>query len=1275
MRFIKDGPLIPSELLIAHDQGRVVFFCGAGVSSARAILPNFCELAEKTCDILNVSDSNPVRKLIINRPKFEHKIGMNGLISMDKVFGLLERDFDSYSIANAVATSLKPTTDDINLSAHRIMLDLATTQEKRVQLVTTNFDRLFTNCRPTLKSWVAPDLPKISHQSELNGVVYLHGRVTEKYDGAEKEFVLSSSQFGRAYLADAWATDFFKAILSKYLIVFVGYSADDPPISYLLEALNYSYDMPKRIYAFQPGENEGSLASWKQKGVTPILYVYKDGQHIELWNTLEAWVERARNTNNWYAGVIEKARNGPRNLEPYERGQVAHIISTTEGARKLAESMPPPPAEWLCVFDSICRYAGTIRSSKRFEEVNKIVDPFKYYHLDSDKRMPQMNANDTFNWLENNSWDGFKITETDWQELNEHNLPTFKGYNSINHPSLPSRIHALGDWLVKVSDQPAAIWWAAKQNKLHPYIQYGIRWNKPQKSTSNSNFIRRAWDYLFEIWENKPRDSTREWYELRHSLDNTGWNEWAIRRYADIHKPYLTLAGRPLTPVPPDAQNFRFYDILPLKVKYSNLPPHEQLIIPDKFLSQLCCALRKNLEHAIHLETELDRYVWEFLPPIIPDNRPSDGYSHRQDGLSGNFLFFASLFEKMVSYDHNAARREFNRWDINDDIIFGRLRIWAAGFESLFSAQEAGKIFLDVSDNIFWLSQHQRDLLLVLVKRWNLLPQDLRKSIEQRLLDGRKKWHEQEENFEEHKAWEILNRLTWLLNNSCQFSFDINSVIKELQQKAPHWKIEYAEKATESYEAGGGIVNIDTNHEVLLTTPADDIIAKAREIYNDKDNFLIQKNSFLGLCIKRPVKALTALRRFTSQKKEFPKWEWGTFLSLEARENDKIKLTELIGRRLLTYSPDDLANIAYEISFWLSNTCKNLQIYYPKLLEDLFIKFIDMIKNNPSLNKSVIIKNSDVPDYLMEAHNSPVGHISEALIKVSEAEDGKFTSRWLEYITILLAADSVTRKFALSCFSRQLNWLYFYLPDWSEINIIAALCDSSTDEYAAAWGGLLSSGRISNSKLLVRLIPNLLTMAINNEKEYHAEILAAILLSAWSSINGDINDYYISDSDLKYVLLQSTESFRSYLLMQFVYWIGEKKAGDVPLWYRRIPYFFDKIWPKQKAIKSPKISSNMCDIAFADEERFPEIVSSILPHLIIVDKSYWLPYHKILSKEKCVIDKHPKYALTIFWTILPDKARDWPYGINEILKRIEQADATLRDDDRLIELKRRWNTL
>ncbi|RKE25904.1 hypothetical protein B0G76_7476 [Paraburkholderia sp. BL23I1N1] len=46
MQFVANGPDIPDELLQAHEEGSVVFFCGAGISYP-AGLPGFGGLVQK----------------------------------------------------------------------------------------------------------------------------------------------------------------------------------------------------------------------------------------------------------------------------------------------------------------------------------------------------------------------------------------------------------------------------------------------------------------------------------------------------------------------------------------------------------------------------------------------------------------------------------------------------------------------------------------------------------------------------------------------------------------------------------------------------------------------------------------------------------------------------------------------------------------------------------------------------------------------------------------------------------------------------------------------------------------------------------------------------------------------------------------------------------------------------------------------------------------------------------------------------------------------------
>ncbi|MFZ1748458.1 MAG: SIR2 family protein, partial [Nitrospirales bacterium] len=288
MRFFADGPSIPDNLLNARDEGRVVFFCGAGVSRAFAGLSDFFGLAQAVVDSLGVSPESTVRKLLSESQSIHQRIGIDGLISADRIFGLLERDFATRDIEKAVAQALKPS-EMVNLSAHQILLDLAKTPEGKMRLVTTNFDRLFEACDGSLRVWQPPRLPTPSRHAEMDGIIHLHGCVDTDYTGSQGDgFVLSSSEFGHAYLADGWATEFIRQILNRYVVVFVGYTADDPPVQYLLEALNRQSGILEGVYAFQFGiENEAS-AKWKHKGVRAISY-NEANSHEALWKTLEAW--------------------------------------------------------------------------------------------------------------------------------------------------------------------------------------------------------------------------------------------------------------------------------------------------------------------------------------------------------------------------------------------------------------------------------------------------------------------------------------------------------------------------------------------------------------------------------------------------------------------------------------------------------------------------------------------------------------------------------------------------------------------------------------------------------------------------------------------------------------------------------------------------------------------------------------------------------------------------------------------------------------------------
>jgi hypothetical protein len=497
LRFAKNGPNIPDELLVARDEGRVVFFCGAGVSRAKANLKDFIGLAQSVADKLAIPADKPARQLVNAIQTIPPIAGVGSLISADRVFGLIERDFLSRDIYRAIAKSLKPEQTP-DLTAHRLLLDLAKGPDGISRLITTNFDLLFEDCDPTIPVSRYPHLPDPTRTEDFGGIIHLHGHVTTDYsDAADDGLIISSAEFGRAYLSERWAADFIKTVLERFFVVFVGYSADDPPMQYLLEALNRAPGSFSGAYALQSGSFEDAEARWVQKGVRPIVYDEAD-QHSALWDSLALWAVRARDPAAWHDALLIKAKVGPEGCEPYVRGQIAHVVSTLDGAKRVAQAADPIPANWLCTFDPSVRFAKPGRTGS-LVELGPHFDPFAAYGLDSDPvpaNVDPENSDFVKRDIPSDAWSPFALTRSDRQDLQEDQVSALRGHWAVHQPRLAYRVAHLGHWFQKVAYQPAAVWWAASQIGIHPDIQRQIEYNIEHNKVESTEVIRKAWRYL-----------------------------------------------------------------------------------------------------------------------------------------------------------------------------------------------------------------------------------------------------------------------------------------------------------------------------------------------------------------------------------------------------------------------------------------------------------------------------------------------------------------------------------------------------------------------------------------------------------------------------------------------------------------------------------------------------------------------------------------------------------------------------------------------------------
>lgn len=1027
MRFIENGPFVPDELLIARDQGRVVFFGGAGVSQARAGLPDFFGLAKKVTKQLGIPADSPALKILNKIKEFETHTGVKGLVSADRIFGLLERDFLVRDIEAAVASALKPD-DAPDLIAHNTLLDLATTQEGVVRLVTTNFDRLFDDCGRDLQSWQPPRLPDPSRMGDMNGIVYLHGKALPDYQGAEGDgFVLSSSDFGRAYLSDGWATSFFREVIGRYAVVFVGYTADDPPVHYLLEALNKKTGKLEGVYAFQSGNAEDAASKWFHKGVEAIPYD-ACGNHSALWRTLEAWAHRARDIDQWYSEVIDKAKEGPERLLPHERGQVVHVVSTIEGLRKFSEGNEPPPAEWLCVFDSCRRYAdpGYFGS---FPDQGPFVDPFDFYCIDSDIPPSKADPEDRYTRREvpAGSVDAFAPSHFDRNNLREDNFSSLRGHWASNIPRLPSRLGQMGVWISKVAEQPAAVWWAARQKALHPDIRNQICWELERSQRASTSEVRKAWRYLFEHWDQDRGVFHRDWHELSAEIAKYGWNPIILRKYAAYSRPYLRVEHNPWGgPKPPDqSDEVKLGKLVRLDVAYPDRA--NGIEIPDEAVAFVVLELRKNLEIALELEKEIGGYGLGDISPIVPDDGSNSDEYGRDHGLSGAIKRFSSVFERLLQIDSAMAKREFSRWPTDDNTIFARLRIWATSKSELVPDDQFGAVFANVSDEAFWDSYHTRDLLVTLSSRWNGLTADTRMEIENRLLSGPLPWEqEDDEHFKERCAWLTVNRITWLFRNGCELHLDLEAETERLGASAPKWKPEYANKAADSLEGRGGWVKTETEHSTLLLEPLASTLSKASELSGRQGDPLVEYDPYAGLSADYPVRAFAVLRMGAKQQ-DFPEWAWRTFLNSEARKSDKPKFIAFVAEQLARYSDDIIAIFLSPAADWLLSASKVLAVQYPASFDRLTNTLIRTLASEPANSASTIVWGNEKPDWIIEALNAPMGKVAQALFN-DPRKDGLrngegFPLDWLRFVDALLALTGDLRRHALVIFTRNLNWL------------------------------------------------------------------------------------------------------------------------------------------------------------------------------------------------------------------------------------------------------------
>lgn len=1257
MRFIADGPTIPDDLLTARDEGQVVFFCGAGVSRARAELHDFASLALAVADDLGSSVDSAARQFLRLAASQTTIPGVGGLLPTDRVFSLLEREFEVSKVRAAVGRALayRPSVD---VSAHKTILDLARGPNGTIRLVTTNFDRLFEKSDGKAPVYVPPRLPRPDRPQEWSGIVYLHGRLGDAFKAPpeDEEFVLSSTDFGRAYLTDGWATAFIRGLMSRFQIVFLGYAADDPPVQYLLEALGRVSPGRGGLFAFQSGPVEHARAVWASKGVEAISYDGANG-HEALWSSLAGWAERARDPEIWHQKVLQNAQLGPAALSSHERGQLKHIVLTPTGARRFSEAKPP--AEWLCVFDSSLRY-GT---PQRETETHEASDPFAEYGLDDDElpSLPDLDNPYKQRSAPSSAWDAFATSSADHAIVRSDNVSSISGFHSIVQPPLLPRLGYLAAWISQISENPIAPWWAAGRGGLHPALCDMIRRGLPKKDAPKA--VVDAWQLIFTSEPSRASDFDMKWFDFAGEINSLGWNEVRIRTWGELLRPRISIQ-KPYGNIKPtpDASSISLRDIVAAEVVYPT--DHNNLEVPDEFLNLAAAETRRSLRVARSLHAEISESEYFSIPPVTPDPDVGDEGFSRDYGISRLFFRYVKLLERLGNHSVSALKREVGRWPVEGP-IFDHLRMWIAGKATWFSGTEAVQMLRATSDRIFWGADGQRDLLTSLLSRWPDFTTEERDGLVSYLSDGPPPYQgERAEEHQRRRACRALERLEWLRVQGCDLGHVYENARQRLLSDCSDWEESNVLHAAGSMEGRSGFIATDEDPADLVSVPAARVLEVAEERGGRDWDTFTERRPFSGLVKVRPAKAFKSLM-LAARAGNYPEWAWEAFFYASERSSDPIRFKRVIASRLCALPPSRIREFIRSIGRWLEEVATELHEAQPREFDDLWDKIISAIQEDPSCCQPSLSRSGRF-DWVSLALNSAGGQLAQALMKLGGREIGDRGLRrdWLKKVEDVLSIGGDARRAASAIFLFNINWFYYHERDWSEAHFLSLLSGDDED-IAAFWSGVLWSNRAPPGDLFIKLKPMLLALAQSSEELGNKDQrLAGFLLIGWA---GRLRNHkrIVSDGEMRDALVRSGEGFRAHIIWHLQRW----SADEPKLWRRRLYRFLREVWPQQKAAKTSKTSSRMFDLAIESGNSFPRLVPLLIPLMTNVDQDAFMLF-KAERSEHNLIERFPEAMLDLVFVALSENAQRWPYGADQVVKHLAEQ-PKIQLDDRLVELRRR----
>ncbi len=1253
VQFINNGPDIPDRLLQLHEDGRVVFFCGAGISCP-AGLPGFSGLVDTIYKNLSVTQ-NPIQEAAIKNKQF------------DTAIHLLEAEIidGRKTVRSVLAKILTPSIITPKATdTHQALLMLAKNREGRIRLITTNFDSLFEKVKVlkslSFKSFNAPLLPV--PKARWDSLVYLHGLlpINPTADDLD-QLILSSGDFGRAYLTEGWAARFVGELFRNFSVCFVGYSINDPVLRYMTDAIAADRllgEQPLEMFAFgsySKGKEMERENEWKAKGITPILY-REHKKHAYLHRTLHAWADTYRDgIRGKERIVVECAITNPSTSTKQDDfvGRVLWALSDPSGlpAKQFAELNPVPSLDWL---EPLSQQFYCHADLDRFGvSPNTVVDDKLIYGLIN--RPPPYSLS-----------------------------PRMTIVNDGSHSSkLDEVMFQLTRWLTRHLDDPKLLIWLAKcGGQLHDTFRQMIKQRLKELDgfTSTGNTIE-----LDRIRENAPNAIPRSVMRTLWCLmidghikpktndDNLSPYIWIDQFKRDglttrmrlslrkILTPLLSLSDSyPRNDDKNDLRNFLKWDVVlasahsvhdVLAKLFENMKWRE---MSPALLDDFNTLLRDTFDLMRELgdiDDKEDRSHW--YQPSIADH-PQNEY-HNYNDWTALIKLTREAWLATLKQSPEKARIYAEAWMHVPYPVFKRLAFFAATHERVIAPRQALDWLL--SDERWWLwsNETQRETIRLLVFLAPQLDVTMMAELEQAILSGppRDMYRAYISTNVLHEAMghSVWLRLAKMAHAGAVLSEVGNGRLNEFEKKY-RWSLmtdegllderdEFAawmssglyqlKNFTSLPRTRRGVLDYLLAHPILEKSQDDDWRRRCSESFQATAYALCKLAKTGNWPVNRWDDALQA---WTEEKLCNRSWH---FMA-----------------PVVTEAPNDLLqSLFHNVSWWLQVAAKTFEGD-----DGYFLKLAQRILQLDSKD------NCDVDDLVSHAINHSVGRTTFALLyrwfrqKPNDGqglpEDVKsiFTELCDIKIDKFRSARVLLAAHAISLFRADKDWSAQYLLPLFNWN-------SSPDEAKAAWQGFLWSPQLYRPFIKTIKFDFLDTvnhhMQLGEYNHQFARFLtfAALdpsdiftiqeLVAAFQKL--PVDGLYESVQSLKLALDSAGENRENY-------------------WNNRVLPFWKTIWPKSKDKTLNDHPESFALLCIAAGNEFPSAIKEIKNWLQVIQN----PYHVIqcLQKSNLSVD-FPEDALQLLVVIVNDNVILLPQELRQCLNAIN-ANSTFSNDNGFIKL-------